>query len=76
MHRVISNLKTWLQGTHHGVSPGHPPVYLDEFVFRVNRRKTPMADFQTLPGLGSRRPPTTYHQITALGPAPGHTRLK
>jgi hypothetical protein len=70
MHGVISNLKTWLQGTHHGVSPGHLPVYLDEFVFRVNRRQTPMAAFQTLPGLGSHQRPATYHQITALAPHP------
>jgi transposase-like protein len=35
-HRAISNLRTWLQGTHHGVSPKHLPVYLDEFVFRHN----------------------------------------
>ncbi len=31
-HRAIANLKTWLQGTHRGVSPEHLPVYLDEFV--------------------------------------------
>jgi transposase-like protein len=67
VHRVISNLKTWLQGTRHGVSPGHLPVYLDEFVFRFNRRRTPMAAFQTLLGLGSQQQPTTYQQITARG---------
>jgi len=63
-HRAISNLKTWLQGTHHGVSPKHLPVYLDEFVFRHNRRRTPLAGFQTLLGLGTVHPPTTYHAIT------------
>ena len=31
-HRAASNLKTWLQGTHRGVSPDHLQVYLDEFV--------------------------------------------
>ena len=67
VHRVISNLKTWLHGTHHGVSPEHLPVYLDEFVFRFNRRRTPMAAFQALLGPGSQQQPTTYHQITALG---------
>jgi hypothetical protein len=30
-HRAISNLKTWLHGTHRGVSPAHLQVYLDEF---------------------------------------------
>ncbi len=53
VHRAISNLKSWLQGTHKGVSAEHLQVYLDEFVFRFNRRRTPMAAFQTLLGLGS-----------------------
>jgi hypothetical protein len=30
-------------------------VYLDEFVFRWNRRRTPMAGFQTLLGFGADR---------------------
>jgi transposase-like protein len=68
VHRVISNLKSWLQGTHHGVSGEHLQVYLDEFVFRFNRRHTPMAAFQNLLGLGSHQPPTTYDQVTATGP--------
>jgi len=63
-HRATSNLKTWLQGTHRGVSPEHLQVYLDEFVFRHNRRRTPMAAFQTLLGLGAVHEPTTYRQIT------------
>jgi transposase-like protein len=63
-HRAISNLKTWLQGTHHGVSPKHLPAYLDEFVFRHNRRRTPLAAFQTLLGLGTLHDPTTYAEIT------------
>ncbi len=67
-HRTISNLKTWLQGTHRGVSPDHLQVYLDEFVFRHNRRRTPMAAFQTLLGLGALHEPTTYHQITHRAP--------
>jgi transposase-like protein len=63
-HRGASNLKTWLGATHRGVSPDHLPVYLDEFVFRHNRRRTPLAAFQTLLGLGTLHEPTTYHQIT------------
>lgn len=34
-----------------GGSPEHLPVYLDEFVFRHNRRRTLMTGFQTLLGL-------------------------
>jgi hypothetical protein len=56
-------LKTWLQGTHRGVAPEHLQSYLDEFVFRHNRRRTPLAAFQTLLGLGAIHEPTTYRQI-------------
>jgi len=52
-----------LHGTHRGVSPEHLPVYLDEFVFRHNRRGTPMAGFQTLLGLGLAHHPITYRDI-------------
>jgi transposase-like protein len=63
IHRVFGNLKTWLRGTHHGVGHAHLQAYLDEFVFRFNRRRTPMAAFQTLLGLGSQQQPTTYKQL-------------
>src|SRR5713101_7457717 len=43
IHRVFGNLKTWLGGTHHGVGHDHLQAYLDEFAFRFNRRRTPMA---------------------------------
>ena len=54
-----------MHGTHRGVSKEHLPVYLDEFVFRHNRRGTPMAAFQTLLGLGATHDPTTYGEMTA-----------
>lgn len=63
VHRAVSNLKSWLQGTHRGVSREHLPVYLQEFVFRFNRRGSPMAAFQTLLGLGTLHEPTTRRQI-------------
>jgi hypothetical protein len=37
-HTVFGNLKTWLRGTFHGVSPKHLQRYLDEFSYRLNRR--------------------------------------
>jgi transposase-like protein len=61
--RAIGNLQQWLLGTHHGVSRAQLQVYLDEFVFRHNRRKTPAAAFQTLLGLGTGRRPTNYEDI-------------
>jgi transposase-like protein len=63
-HRATSNLKIWLAGTHRGVSAEQLPAYLDEFVFRHNRRKTPMAAFQTLLGLSAHHGPSTYTDIT------------
>src|SRR5436309_5426735 len=61
--RAIGNLQQWLIGTHHGVSRDQLQVYLDEFVFRHNRRRLPMAAFQTLLGLGSGHKPTPYSRI-------------
>ncbi len=41
MHRVASLLKRWLLGTHHGgIGAQHVEAYLDEFVFRFNRRQS------------------------------------
>jgi transposase-like protein len=75
-HRAISNLKAWLLGTHRGVGADQLPVYLDEFVFRWNRRHAPMAGFQTLLGLGTHREPTTYEAILGKPPMTGKPRHK
>jgi hypothetical protein len=41
VHLAVSLLKLWLLGTHQGgVSPEHLDAYLDEFTFRLNRRKS------------------------------------
>lgn len=61
--RAIGNLQQWLVGTYHGVSKSQLQVYLDEFVFRQNRRCQPMAAFQTLLGLGTARSPAPYRKI-------------
>lgn len=52
-HLVFSNLKAWLLGTFHGVSRKHLQAYLNEYVFRFNRRRTPLAAFQTVLGLAT-----------------------
>ncbi len=61
--RAIGNMQQWLIGTYHGVSKAQLQVYLDEFVFRHNRRQQPMAAFRTLLGLGTGRKPTHYEHI-------------
>lgn len=39
VHRVAALLQRWMMGTHHGaVQPNQLDYYLDEFVFRFNRR--------------------------------------
>ena len=63
--RAIGNLQQWLIGTYHGVSRAQLQVYLDEFVFRHNRRQQPAAAFQTLLGLGTGRKSTEYQRIRA-----------
>ena len=59
-HRAVSNFKAWMHGTHRGALP----FDLNEFVFRHNRRGTPMAAFQTLLGLGTQHAPVTSDEIT------------
>ncbi len=64
IHRAFGNLKTWLHGTHHGVDTKYLQNYLDEFVFRFNRRKTPMATFQTLLGIATQKVPVPLQHLT------------
>ena len=54
IHMVFSNLKAWLLGTHHSVSPRHLPAYLNEFVFRFNRRFYPMTAVDSVLGIAMR----------------------
>ena len=41
LHVVLSNLKTFLNGTYHGVPDKHLQAYIDEFCYRFNRRFWP-----------------------------------
>jgi transposase-like protein len=63
IHLVFSNLKTWIDGTHHGVSEQHLQAYLNEFVFRFNRRFAPMAAFNSVLGIGVRVTAPTYEEL-------------
>jgi len=41
VHKAASLAKRWLLGTHPGsVDDAHLPAYLNEFVFRFNRRRS------------------------------------
>jgi len=48
IHIVFGNLDAWLLGTHHGVSAAHMQGYLNEYVFRFNRRYWPMVGFESV----------------------------
>ena len=63
IHIAFSNLKTWLMGTHHGVSQQHLPAYLNEFVFRFNRRFYPMTAFASVLDIGVNTVGPTYHGL-------------
>lgn len=65
VHRVFSNLKTWGLGVYHGLRRAHLQSYLDEFVFRFNRRRTPHATFKTLLGIAVTIQPATYNMLIA-----------
>ena len=63
IHLVFSNLKAWLHGTHHGVSPRHLQAYLNEFVFRFNRRFHPMTAVDSALGIAMRTTGPTHETL-------------
>ena len=83
VHRVASLVKRWLLGTHQGsVGDAHLPGYLNEFVFRFNRRRSRsrgLVFFRVLE-LAVAHAPVSYHDLIAhrrpraLPPSPPPTR--
>jgi hypothetical protein len=64
IHLVFSNLKTWILGTHHGaIRQHHLQAYLNEYVFRFNRRFYPMTAFNSVLGLAARAASPTYGEL-------------
>ena len=63
VHLIISLLKRWLLGTHQGaISEKHMQSYLDEYVFRFNRRKSAkrgLLFYRLLEGAVATKPTTT-----------------
>ncbi len=67
VHRVAALVKRWILGTHHGaVQPGHLDAYLNEFVFRFNRRTSNSRGllFYRLLQQAVQTDPLTYQAIT------------
>jgi len=64
IHRVFSNLKTWAPGVYHGLRRKHLQPYLDEFVFRFNRRFKRQAGFRSLSRITMASQPITQKMLT------------
>lgn len=68
VHRVASLAKRWLLGTHQGsVEAAHLASYLDEFVFRFNRRRSASRGlvFYRLLELAAAHDPVRYRDLVA-----------
>jgi len=66
VHRIASLTKRWLLGTHQGsVGSAHLPSYLDEFVFRFNRRTSRSRGmlFYRAMELAVGHEPVRYHEL-------------
>ena len=63
IHRVFALMKRWSLGTYHGLRRKHVDTYLEEFVFRYNRRFYRHVSFETLLGIASHHEPVSYWDI-------------
>ena len=71
VHRVAALIKRWILGTHHGaIQPEQLEFYLDEFVFRFNRRTSRSRGmlFYRLLQQAVVTPPVTYDDVTTKRP--------
>ena len=64
-HTIFGNLKTWLRGTFHGVSRKHLQRYLDEFVYRFDRRWREGELFEFVLNRAASARPLSYHRLVA-----------
>ena len=72
IHRVFSLMKRWGLGTYHGLRRKHVDTYVNEFVFRYNRRFYRHVSFETMLGLASHHHPTSYwdtRRVTGISSA-------
>ena len=63
IRRVFALMKRWGLGTYHGLRRKHLDTYLNEFVFRYNRRFYRHVSFETMLGLALHHHPTSYWDI-------------
>ena len=63
IYRAFSLMKRWSLGTYHGLRRTHVDTYLNEFVFRYNRRFHRHVSFEALLGLAAHHAPASYWDI-------------
>jgi hypothetical protein len=63
VHKFISNAKSWIVGTHHGVEAKYLSQYLAEYTFRFNRRHDPDSLFFRALGACVHAKPTTAQAL-------------
>jgi hypothetical protein len=77
IHRVFSLVKRWGLGTYHGLRRRHLDTYLNEFVFRYNRRFYRHASFETILGIAAHHEPVSYWDIIGrANPRKGTSALR
>ena len=70
-------MKRWGLGTYHGLRRKHVDSYLNEFVFRYNRRFYRHVSFETMLGIASRCGPVSYWDIARReNPRKGETVVR
>ena len=65
LHVIVSNLKTLIMGTYHGLDKKHLQRYFDEFCYRFNRRRFGNQLFNRLLVACASTPTITYAQLVA-----------
>jgi transposase-like protein len=65
VHRFISNAKSWILGTHHGVRAKYLDLYLAEYTYRYNRRHDPDSLFHRAISAMSKAEPRTLGSLSA-----------
>lgn len=63
IHRVFSLMKRWGLGTYHGLRRRHVDTYLNEYIFRYNRRFYRHVSFEKILGLATAAKPISRWEI-------------
>ncbi len=64
LHKAISNAKSFLLGTYHGIKGKHLQAYLSEYTYRYNRRHFPCEWFNRLLQASISSKPITAAELT------------